>query len=262
MKKWSLIISISCCLILSACSSPSSNQTRQSSIESSSSTQVQKSSSQASKPSSKSSSSSTKTETRSSSSSSEYYPEGLYVFTSGELKAFAGTYVSPVGTYIVISDKIYYYNAQQKLVGQVITNHETYLTETLSPTISQTYTFNKGQIKFLFGDHAYSMSSIQIMNDPDNQGKTTDFKPGKIPVKPVFSSDNAIAILKKVSKISGNDYAYVPTKYGEGYIIKVVSKSIAAGGGTGTVGLYEVLPDGSAFLVTYNPDNGKYIREK
>ncbi|MEG9205144.1 hypothetical protein V6B05_10675 [Lactococcus garvieae] len=44
----------------------------------------------------------------------------------------------------------------------------------------------------------------------------------------------------------------------DSFVIQVFSKEMRANGGSGTVGLYKVLPDGTIYLVTYDVATNTY----
>lgn len=56
---------------------------------------------------------------------------------------------------------------------------------------------------------------------------------------------------KFLIRSKAENYSFLPDKDGDTCIISVISNKILANGGSGTVGLYQVLPDGSFYNRVY-----------
>lgn len=75
-----------------------------------------------------------------------------------------------------------------------------------------------------------------------------------------FTESSVLTYFKAFFGADAENYSFLPDKDGDTCIISVISSKILASGGSGTVGFYQVLPDGSFYLVTRDSTNNTYIR--
>ena len=186
------------------------------------------------------------------------YPASLSNFSNGDYSNFNGLYKSTANSYIIISaDKIGYYSSKQETIGSVIANKSTYQSKTESAPFSQTYEFNQGQITFNFNDVANKINDIRII-DTNSTSSNFSFIAKLDPNN--FTESSVPTYFKAFFGADAENYSFLPDKDGDTCIISVISNKILANGGSGTVGLYQVLPDGSFYLVTRDSTNNTYIR--
>lgn len=185
------------------------------------------------------------------------YPVALENFAKGDYSNFHGMYKSINNEVLLVTkDNIEYYSSTGKDIGTVIINESTFESKTDNQPFTQIYNFNQGKVEINFNETADKIETIRIT---DNAGTTSDFTLAAQLDSNNFTEDTVLNYFK-IYTSNTDDYSFETIKTQDSFVIQVFSKEMRANGGSGTVGMYKVLPDGSIYLVTYDAATGTYVK--
>lgn len=183
------------------------------------------------------------------------YPVSLEKFLKGDYSTFYGAYKSSTGEKLIITpNNIEYYSNEEKDVGPVIINESTFKSKTDTPPFTQIYQFNKGQVEINFNEAASKIEEIRIT---DSSAAPTTFTFAARLDTRNFTEETALNYLK--SYFADPDILYGAQKQDNSVIIDIHIKKWVENGGSGTAGIYQVLPDGTFYLVHYDTTTNTYI---
>ena len=183
------------------------------------------------------------------------YPVALEQFSKGDYSNFHGLYKNSSNDILIITkDHIEYYSHTGKDIGSVIINESTFKSKTENQPFNQIYLFNQGQVEINFNATADKIEAIQIT---DNAGTSSDFTLAAQLDSNNFTKDTALNYFKSYLS-NPEDFYFDAVNTQDSFVIQVFSKEMRANGGSGTVGLYKVLPDGTIYLVTYDVATNTY----
>ncbi len=183
------------------------------------------------------------------------YPISLEQFAKGDYSNFPGLYKNSNNDVLIITkDHIEYFSHTGKDIGSVIVNDSTFKSKSKSQPFSQVYSFNQGQIEIFFNATADKIETIRIT---DNSGTASSFTLAAQLDNNNFTKDTVLNYFKAYL-FNPDDYYFDAIKTQDSFVIQVFSKETRENGGSGTVGLYKVLPDGTIYLVTYDATTDTY----